>query len=52
MTDKTKKTVKWVGVGLLAAGTVAIIVSGSGVEYAEKVVIVINGIIEALKGLL
>jgi hypothetical protein len=52
MNDNTKKKIKWVGVGLLTLGTIAIIASGTGVEYAEKVVIVISGIIEALKGLL
>ena len=52
MTDKTKKIVKWSGVGAVALGTVAIIVGGSDSAFALKVVEVVKIIIETLKQLI
>jgi len=48
MTEKTKKIVKWSGIGAVALGTVAIIVSGNGAEVAYKVIEVVESVFHAL----
>ncbi len=38
MNDKTKEIIKWVGVGLTAAGSVALFLGGGSEGYAIEIV--------------
>ena len=51
MTDKTKKIVRTVGLGVVAAGTVAVIIAGGDVQTTAGIVTLAGAVVTAVAAL-